>query len=136
MHFLHVLKKFLVTILLIFYFAASTGATVHVHYCMGELISWKLWHKEDPKKKCSKCGMTEQKGCCEDEQHLVKMDEDHNAVQPKLFYPDLHFQQITAIHPDLPVVIIATPVISNPCNHGPPRNSKVAVFVRNRVFRI
>jgi hypothetical protein len=133
---LPVLKKFLVTILVLFYFVATTGATVHVHYCMGELISWKLWHKEDPKKKCSKCGMTEKKGCCEDQHHLVKMEDDHNVVEPKMLFPDLHFQIFIAVYPDLQTFIISTPIIANPSNHGPPRTGKVAVFVRNCVYRI
>ena len=49
------MKKFLTTILALVYLATSTGATIHLHYCMGRLFSWSLVDKDS--KTCGQCGM-------------------------------------------------------------------------------
>ncbi|MCU7551839.1 hypothetical protein OCK74_22155 [Chitinophagaceae bacterium LB-8] len=130
------MKKFLVTILAILYFVASTGATVHIHYCMGEMVSWKLWHKVDPKKKCSKCGMTNKKGCCEDKHQSLKIEKDQVAPIPKFEYTDLQIHVAAPTYSDSPSAVIPSFAITNPNAHAPPRTGKVAAFIRNRVFRI
>jgi hypothetical protein len=49
------MKKLFVAILAILYLSTSTGATLHVHYCMGRLAGWGLGHNNS--KTCGKCGM-------------------------------------------------------------------------------
>src|SRR5258708_39522872 len=76
------MKKFFVFILSLVYLTASTGATVHMHYCMGKLVEWGL--QQDPKKKdkCSKCGMknlANKKGCCKDEQKHIQIEKDQKG---------------------------------------------------------
>jgi hypothetical protein len=129
-------KKLLITILAVLYFVASSGATVHIHYCMGEMVSWNLWHKADPKKKCSKCGMTDKKGCCEDKHQSVKIEKDQSAPIPKVVFSDLTYQIISPSYSDLPSLSIPSFVITHPSDHAPPPTDKVAAFIRNRVFRI
>ena len=80
------MKKFFAAILAILYFATTTGATVHLHYCMDKLVEQSLWHSE--KDQCSKCGMDkslEKKGCCKDEYKQVKVGNAH-------YSPDVAFQ--------------------------------------------
>ncbi len=74
------MKRFLVTILMMLYMAGAMGATVHLHYCMGEFVGASLIHHEEHK--CSKCGMVKKSmnnGCCQDEQITFKTAE-HNKV--------------------------------------------------------
>ncbi len=71
------MKKFFASLLILLYFTATTGATVHMHYCMGELQSWQLWHAKKLNRKCSVCGMTKKKGCCEDRHVVIKVEKKH-----------------------------------------------------------
>ena len=55
------------------------GATIHMHYCMNELVGWSLWHSE--KEECGKCGMKEDKaGCCKDEHKHFKLKADQHKA--------------------------------------------------------
>ena len=76
------MKRLLVTILAILYLGTSTGATIHMHYCMGKLVDMKLWHSG--RDKCGNCGMKKSKACakkcCKDEHKLVKLEKDHRKA--------------------------------------------------------
>lgn len=74
------MKRILVPILMMLYMAGAMGATVHLHYCMGEFVGVSLIHHEEHK--CSKCGMvkkTMNNGCCQDE-HITFKTAEHNKV--------------------------------------------------------
>ena len=67
------MKHFVVILLSILYMASATGATVHIHYCMGKFMSVSLNHSDEGI--CGKCGMKkkeQKKGCCKDEQKTFK----------------------------------------------------------------
>src|ERR1035437_4955481 len=75
------MRKFIVSILAILYLGLSTGATVHVHYCMGKLVGSSLWHNEKSDL-CSKCGMSKKVSknkCCKDEYKVVKVEQDQKT---------------------------------------------------------
>jgi hypothetical protein len=132
-------KKFLATILAILYLATTTGATVHMHYCMGKLVEQNLWHNQ--KEQCSKCGMDksetkDDKGCCKDEHKQVKVEKDH-------YTSDVAFQAMQIAAVALPVSFIEIPAIAfssiteeNPNSNAPPRSSSIAIYKRYCVFRI
>ncbi|MEQ1623724.1 MAG: hypothetical protein ABL870_03480 [Sediminibacterium sp.] len=74
------MKKLLVTILALIYLGSSTGAMMHLHYCMGKLAETSFSKKTNAT--CNKCGMkTTQKknGCCKDESKFVKNEQDQKA---------------------------------------------------------
>ena len=132
------MKKFVVTILALIYLGTSTGATIHMHYCMGKLASWGLGHNES--KTCGECGMekTDKKdnGCCKDEHQFFKNTTDQKTVEASL-----QLMQIVAT--SLPVSFIEIPAIGftsvteeNPLTNAPPRSYTVAVYIRNCVFLI
>jgi len=75
------MKKLLITITALVYFAVSSGATVNLHYCMGKLMSWDLSAKS--KGKCDSCGMekTGHKGCCHDEHKQLKVEKDQKVSE-------------------------------------------------------
>ena len=132
------MKKFLVAILALLYISTSTGATIHVHYCMGKIANWGFGQKED--KTCSKCGMElsdkKDNGCCKDENKFLK-----NNTDQKTTATALQMAQLIAV--DLPVSIFEISIVDltsvteeNPVSNAPPRRSSVAVYIRNCVFRI
>ena len=47
------MKKFITAILAVLYLGTSSGATIHMHYCMGKLADWGLGHKNS--KTCGQC---------------------------------------------------------------------------------
>ena len=127
-------KEFFVTILALVYLASVTGANLHLHYCMGELISWELTEKPLPNK-CSKCGMTSKKGCCNVENKFVKGVPDQKIVEADF----LIFKAPTII--DNPCYSYSLTYSYNiikdfPYIHAPPGKSIVPVYISNCVFRI
>ena len=140
------MKKVFVAILAFFYLVSSTGATVHMHYCMNKLVSWGFGPKKSNKKTCSFCGMKmkvngdhsveQTNGCCKDEQKFIKIEKDQKASV--IGYNLLkHFNdQISCSAEGTSVYNIISPVLEYPTSHAPPLNEKVPVFIRNCVFRI
>lgn len=79
------MKRLLVSILAILYFAVSSGATVHLHYCMGKLVQVSLI--EDDSEDCAHCGMKKnvcKKKCCKEDKKIIKSS-DQNP-QPNLAF--------------------------------------------------
>ena len=120
---------------MLIYGSATMGATVHLHYCMDELVGWSLWHNE--KEECGRCGMKEDKtGCCKDEHKHFKLKADHQKAAIAAF--------ITTI--STPVEIIQTTDFKfqlflqitesySPC-HAPPDIDLTKLHVLYCVFLI
>jgi hypothetical protein len=132
------MKKFLTVIFALAYLTASTGATLHMHYCMGKLAAWGLGHTTS--KTCDKCGMEKSgekdKGCCKDEHKFVKNNTDQKTAET-----DFQLTQLIAVA--LPVSFVEIPANDfpsvteeNPISHAPPQSCSVAIYIRNCVFRI
>jgi hypothetical protein len=138
------MKKFLVTILAFVYLSTSMGAIVHLHYCMGKLVSWGLIDKDS--KNCLTCGMskkssqtgylTAKMGCCEDKQLQVKTEKDQKLVQSESqdlkFLPEGtsgNFQTSLDFY-------VFSITMGYPNANAPPQIGKVPVFLLNRNFRI
>lgn len=132
------MKKFLVAILAFLYISTSTGATLHVHYCMGELADWGFGHHDS--RNCSKCGMDEakqkEKGCCKDENKFLKNNADQKVTE--LAFPLLQLFAVTLPPAFIELPRNAFPFITevNPINNDPPRNNGVAIYIHIRVFLI
>jgi hypothetical protein len=131
------MKKALTFILAILYMSSSTGATFHMHYCMGKLMEVQLWHQETA---CSKCSARQHdtcaKKCCKDEHKTVKLEKDQQATE-HIFY----FMQLPAVTTPfsfaaLPQSHMASLATAYPISHAPPRSSKVPSHILNCIFRI
>ena len=88
------MKKFLATILSILYMSGAIGATIHLHYCMGELADISFTQKVEDR--CNKCGMKKSernKGCCKDEYKTFKTN-DHKLSKFTLACKDLQIDPI------------------------------------------
>jgi hypothetical protein len=134
------MKKLIICILAILYMGSSTGATVHMHYCMGKLVDIGLWHGKKATA-CNKCGAKEnskscKKNCCKDVHKLVKLDKDQKTAESafqlvavtSFVTPDHYY--------DLPQIQIATLAQEYPVTNAPPRSSKVQPYIFLCTFRI
>ena len=129
------MKRITVTILLVIYFTFSSGATISIHYCMGELYSWGF--QEHNIGKCKRCGMEKKgkNGCCKDEYKKIQVGKDHKAAENNYDFnliiqvesysniPDINFSFSFAQEGYLSI-------------HPPPLLSSRDVILRNCVFRI
>jgi hypothetical protein len=132
------MKKIIVALLAVLYLGSSSGATIHLHYCMGKLVNLSFSFNEKEKEKCSKCGMKnsrDQKGCCKNEHKQIKIEKDQKLTEKavNLFYAT------SVTHPthnvELPSIKITSVTNANPISHAPPR-SQVAIYICNCVFLI
>lgn len=132
------MKQFIVILLALMYLATSTGATVHLHYCMDELVEQNFF--KSSKEECGNCGMKksqQKKGCCKDEHKQIKIESKHfvsefafkaaqdiSIVLPVFFpqLPEPHFTSISESHP---------------VSHAPPDDDGgMPIYKRIRVFLI
>lgn len=132
------MKKFIVCILAILYIGSSTGATIHLHYCMGKLVEQDLW--QGKAKKCGQCGAKEdgscKKKCCKDEHKLVKLDKDQKTAGSA--FQLLAFTSLVAPvnFTELPQVQFASITQEFPLNNAPPRSCKIQPYILLCTFRI
>ncbi|HEX3025570.1 MAG TPA: hypothetical protein VHP12_10205 [Chitinophagaceae bacterium] len=132
------MKKFIVFILAVTYFGLSTGATVHMHYCMGKLVGSSLWHN-DKSDRCSKCGMEKNSSknkCCKDEHKLVKIEKDQTVSQTVYQFTPVDFAIEKNNLFELSPVSFTETTKDNTCINAPPRSLKVAIYISNCIFRI
>ncbi|BAV09774.1 hypothetical protein SAMN05421788_1011207 [Filimonas lacunae] len=131
------MKKLVVAILAVLYLGVSSGATLHLHFCMGKLLGVSL--VDNDSHKCGKCGMKKSaapgKSCCKDEHKLVKLEKDHTASAfIELMQAPVVYQPVHQYHAG--ITAIAEQPVLFPSPHSPPLASEVPLFVRNCVFRI
>lgn len=138
------MKKFLTTILALVYLATSTGATVHLHYCMGQLFSWSLVDKDS--KSCGECGVPKNNkdghciafkdGCCKDKHAHVQLDKDQKTSETAYKFLDVSFAALPAPVTSLSALYVPSYIAGYPTANAPPEPDKVPLFLRNCTFRI
>ena len=132
------MKKLILTILAIVYITTSTGAAIHLHYCMGKLADWGFGHNLS--KACGKCGMKKSdekdNGCCRDENKFIKNDTDQKKADIGFQLMQLTGVAITVGFIEITAHHFADVSAANPFSHAPPRTSSIAVYLRNCVFLI
>lgn len=132
------MKKFLVTIVAFLYLASTTGATVHLHFCMGKLVERSFVHTEEDA--CSKCGMDKsgqsKNGCCKDEQAQVKIENDH--FKSTTSFKALQLAEVILPHSFTGFTPVSFSSITeeHPVSKAPPRTGEIAIYKRICVFRI
>jgi hypothetical protein len=138
------MKKLFTTILALVYLAASTGATVHLHYCMGKLFSWSLVDKDA--KNCGLCGMPKdskdshclsfKNGCCKDTQTHFQLDKDQKTSENNYVFSALTVAALPVTISTSPSHYVDSFIVGYPTANAPPDPDKVPLFIRNRTFRI
>ena len=130
-------QKFFSAILILLYCSTTTGATLQMHYCMGDLVERNFFHNET--EPCSNCGMekekSEESGCCKNENEFVKADHFQLA-------PDASFSILQSLSLPISISYIDVPVAfssiteENPTSNAPPDKAGIAIYKRNCVYRI
>lgn len=132
------MKKIIVAILALLYITTSTGATIHMHYCMGELADWGIGHNDS--KTCGKCGMDKSdekdNGCCKDEQKQVKLETDHQKAGLVGFIKILAAPVISTPVPDFNFKPFLQITESDTTCYAPPDIGYLALHVLHCVFLI
>jgi len=114
--------------------STTTGATVHIHYCMGKLADWGLGHNKS--NTCSKCGMEKKNGCCKDEHKFIKNETDQKVVESSFQMIEIAGVALLPGYAELSLLHISSVTEENPVSNSPPRNNGVAVYIFNRTLLI
>lgn len=131
------MKKLAILILAVIYLGTATGATVNLHYCMGEFAGMELGHSDYGS--CSSCGMEKlasaDDDCCKDEQKTIKLNDAHKSAQ--VFF-ELGLISPSIVHMSHVVSSFALPTIteSYPLVNAPPRQTHAPVYLSTRSIRI
>ena len=138
------MKRILASILAFLYLSTSMGATFHMHYCMGKLISWGLI--DHVSKACMTCGMYKETGgrenlltsnsCCKDEHKEIKTDKDQKVTSAEFQFFKFSPDATAATMLILQSVWVSSITIENPRTNAPPLLNDRALFLLNRNFRI
>lgn len=131
------MKKLIITILAIFYLGSSSGATLHVHHCMGKLVEWGLSDNSlDDEGNCTNCGMKQGNSelCCKSQKQEFKLQDSYKAPLNVL---QIHSFAI------IPPSYFELQLLRNPKAYQPdkivflvPKLGKAPAFLRNCNFRI
>ena len=130
------MKKLVLTILTIFYLGVSSGATVHFHYCMGQLIEWGL--SETNAEECSSCGRkeSETEKCCKDQSQQFKVEKSQKAAPSAYEFnlPQLDLSLASFI--ETPQIFSSFLREEHYLSIQPQRTQTIPAFIRNCNFRI
>lgn len=123
---------------MLLYMTVSSGFTVHLHYCMGELVESNLTHSDEPT--CGGCGMEKEAissdGCCKDEHKQVKVDQDKKLAEIAAKAVQTASEQTVPFAFISPENLLFETVHQLPFSNAPPRNSGVPYYLFQRNFRI
>lgn len=129
------MKKFLAILLIMVYGTASSGATIHLHYCMGKFACFGL--SSEKKETCYQCGMNKGKNdCCKDVKKTFKTLKDYSASGLSF---NVAKQAAPALQPDwtsFPQDIFRSPDHLTVFAHGPPDCIPIPLYTRFCNFRI
>ena len=132
------MKKFIVSLLALVYLAATAGATVTMHFCMGDLTGWSL--SQSTADHCTVCGMkktaTSKNGCCKDEHTKVKLQQEQAASAFNFLCSPATAMVASPVYlPELTEHLLSVSE-EYPLANAPPRSSYLPVYLSNRNFRL
>ncbi|HMJ47577.1 MAG TPA: hypothetical protein VK498_09615 [Ferruginibacter sp.] len=125
------MKKLLLSIITFIYLSVSSGIAMEIHYCMGQRAGVDMYATKAGK--CSRCGMTEKKGCCNDEHKFYKLTTDQKTVaNDHDFHSPVVLHETVYSIPELLFTKNTALTLSNnsPSPGGPP------LFILNCTYRL
>ncbi len=132
------MKRILLTFLAFFYLGVSSGTTVHLHYCMGELANWSLTAPD--KSSCELCGMTKNATkknlCCKDDYKQAKIDQSKKATQLVHEFKQFPVVLQHTFKSDAFQVVLSAQKANAVNSNAPPEGLSVPVFIKNCTYRI
>ena len=131
------MKKVFLAILTLLYISASVGFTLRTNYCISTLSNDRF--SRCTSKICDKCGSEKinkkDNLCCKHENKLIKNGIDQNIPEPA--FQVTHLASVILVpFVEISFDKLASTTGVNAVNHAPPPNSGVAIYLRDRVFRI
>jgi len=129
-------KKLVAIFFLFIYGITTVGATIHMHYCMNNLIGWNLSHSKEVK--CSNCGMEKNKAnsCCKDKHKEIKTDKEHQQAQVAVEYHPLTIVATQVPFLEYQVANNRVEVTVHNNVHAPPLIQQVPICILHCIFRI
>ena len=133
-HYLCIVKKLVLIVLISIYTTATFGIGVKSFYCCNKLKSTTITFTVTAKEKCNTKGM--KGGCCKTKFQFFKVKDNHvaadNVISPAKSFTDLHFtipsfQMLTAV----PQQIIVAHY-----SNAPPLHNGLPIYIFNCVYRI
>jgi hypothetical protein len=131
------MKKLVITILAIFYLGVSSGASLHVHHCMGELVEWGFSDNSlDEDGKCMSCGMKQGNSelCCKTQKQEFKLKDSYKA--PLSVFQIHSFALLTQTYLDHKILAKTKALADDFVQISAPPSEKTPAFIRNCNFRI
>lgn len=126
------MKRFLVGILTIIFFAVSSGVVVSMHYCMGKMRSAQL--QLMAKRTCGCKKEADDKGCCKTKHQFIKLTDNYKAsvISFQIDAPTVDLTPtLYSLHED---ELLQNTIVFN--NHSPPLKKGQPTYLLNCVFRI
>lgn len=132
------MKRFITILLTFLYVGVSSGNSLYLHYCMGELQGMSL--SQDQGDHCDNCGMLKsrsvKKGCCEEKQQHFKIDKDQKTSSYDFQFNALYPVTLTPKYSDIFPLHSTSISESFPVNQAPPDLTSQPVYLLNQAFRI
>jgi len=132
------MKKIAIILLMLLYAGVSSGISLRLHYCMGDLVDAAWVDKGEVS--CGRCGMEQTegttKGCCSTEQHQWKADDQDQLAKPYSFGWAPQFEAIVSVFYVPQAVPLTTASVSYPTANGPPERPRIPLFLLQCNFRI
>ncbi|MBF8961705.1 hypothetical protein I0P70_00490 [Pontibacter sp. FD36] len=118
----------------ILYVTASSGAAFQLQFCKGQVVDVNVWsEKESCATECP-TGKPE-KECCKYSQQQLKADSQHDDLVTSISKPVYLAAILSYPTQDVPSSVSSI-VVEYPKSNGPPLAGKVALYIKNCVFRI
>jgi hypothetical protein len=133
------MKKTLVSILLLLYISANSGAILHVHYCMDKVAGWDFGFAKKSNN-CTKCGMekksVKKNACCKDEEKILQNNTDQKTAETIYeLVPSASFALPTLVF-ETPTFNFSSLVFEKPISRALIRVDGIPVYIRDCVFLI
>lgn len=129
------MKKFLAILLIMVYGSASSGATIHLHYCMGKFARFGL--STEKKETCHQCGMNKgNNDCCKDVKKTFKTLKDYNSPGLSITFAKQASPAIATTWATLRPDLFPTNDHQTVFAHGPPDVIPIPLYTLHCHFRI
>ena len=130
------MKKVFATIIALIYLVSISGASLHFHYCMGKMQNWSIGY-DNSKEDCPICGMTQKKGCCEDQHHSIQTDKQYSASTvsvsiSRIIVEPLHHSEQSTLLNNSSSLITHSYLVNTP----PGKMHNIPIFIQNCNYRI
>lgn len=132
------MKRFITSLIAIIYLCLTTGADLHLHYCMGEFVN--LSFTDTNTGACTKCGMqnhNNDNGCCKDVEISAKISDAHILSSFESLPPQqIVFLPVATFELANDYTISFTPAIKEFYGSGYPPLLHSSIYIEQRNLRI